>query len=73
MKKPKEKHPITLRYAGMSSDYRTNRWSVGCECGRQFNPTTTMLRYQTFSCPYCLTEYSADYNAEPPSIKKIKE
>jgi phage terminase large subunit GpA-like protein len=52
-------------YAGRSSDYRTNRWRVVCpNCGREFNPQTTLMSKQGLTCPFpkCAAEMHADYN-----------
>jgi transposase len=63
----------TIRYSGVSTDYLTNRWSVTCDCGKSFEPGTTLRSKQSFSCPKCGAEYYADYNADPVLLKKTKE
>lgn len=70
-KKVKEKLPISIRYVGHSHNWHTNVWNVQCECGKCFQPPTTMLSKHHFSCPRCGTEYYADYNAEPVVIKIV--
>jgi predicted nucleic acid-binding Zn ribbon protein len=61
----------TLTYVGRSSDARTNRWAVVCDCGKRFEPVTTMYATQTVVCPKCNAELFCDYNAEPATIKKV--
>lgn len=52
---------------GLSSDHRTGRWRITCpECGKQFEPVTTMRNYQVVSCPIpkCSAELYIDYGRE---------
>lgn len=56
---------------GPSSDWRTSRWRITCPaCGHQFVPLTTMLGFQSLTCPgrKCGKELGANYNAEPPIV-----
>ena len=52
------------RYIGHSRDYRTGRWKIICECGKEIFPETTMLRYQEVVCPKCGKQETIDYNEE---------
>ena len=61
----------TLTYNGISGDWRTNKWVVVCDCGKRFEPITTMYATQTVTCPKCNAEWFRDYNAEPASIEKV--
>lgn len=73
MKKIKKVRDVPLvRFLGASSDFRTNRWSVSCICGKQFEPSTTRLSTQTINCPRCGVEMFANYNAEPAEIKLVQ-
>lgn len=59
---------------GLSSDQRTQRWSVTCPvCSTQFQPPTTRWATQRFECPkgHCRTPLRADYNAEPPVVEVV--
>ena len=57
---------------GLSSDYRTNEWSITCDCGKWFKPPTTMYSCQNVECPKCgLTEY-INYNEIADSKEKKK-
>lgn len=54
-------------YLGLSSDYRTNRWSITCPaCKKPFEPATTMFFQQSLQCPAarCGKFMRADYHAE---------
>ncbi len=63
------------RAIGLSSDRRTNKWRVTCpNCGKEFVPPTTMLRWQELQCENrkCLAELRADYTeyAERVTVAK---
>lgn len=51
-------------YLGPSSDGRTNRWKLICQCGKNHIPTTTMLPKRSEQCPKCKREEVVDYNAD---------
>jgi len=70
MKQKKQPIEPSIRYAGPSTDLRTNKWSVTCSCGKIFIPVTTMRSTQNFSCPKCDTHYFVDYNKEPVKLEK---
>ena len=53
---------VSVRYVGPSSDWRTNRWSVTCSCGRTFEPPTTMFGCHEVTCPKCGREILLNYN-----------
>jgi len=53
---------MNVECVGLSKDGRANVWRVTCRCGKTFEPTDTMLRWQTFDCPKCGKTYSADWN-----------
>lgn len=59
-----------LSYLGVSCDRRTNRWAVICDCGKRFEPATTMFGSGVVTCPKCGQSWRCDYNAEPASIEK---
>lgn len=63
--------PASLRFVGASSDGRTNRWRIGCECGRDFDPPTTRLGSAIETCPKCAQRWAVNYNAQ--TIKKASE
>ena len=54
---------IRKRYAGSSSDGRTNKWSMECVCGKIHKPNTIMLRFQGIICPKCGSEEKIDLNS----------
>lgn len=61
----------TFRLAGSSCDGRTNKWEVVCsQCSLVFNPMTTLLSKQSFSCPCCEERYTADWNE--PSVRLVE-
>jgi predicted SprT family Zn-dependent metalloprotease len=62
---------LTIHRLGLSSDRRTNRWAITCQCGKVNEPTTTIRASQRFCCEKCGTEIYADYNAEPPTAKVV--
>jgi RNase P subunit RPR2 len=64
---------VQIRYAGPSSDWRTNRWTVTCSCGKSFEPPTTMRSKQSVICPKCGREILFDYNALPESVERSKK
>lgn len=47
---------------GRSEEDGLNLWQITCGCGRQFQPPTTILRFQWVSCPECLNGQKVDYN-----------
>ncbi len=68
-----KKQDASIKYLGPTSDYRSNRWRVSCECGRSFDPSSTMYARQNIECPRCGKMYFVDYNAEPKAtIEAIK-
>lgn len=61
---------FTVRLVGSSYDLRTNRWRATCrKCKKEYEPQTTMLRWQTLECPKCGKIDIINYNAhdEPTS------
>lgn len=54
---------VAVRWAGHSSDWRANRWSITCSCKKTFSPISTRLRTQDIQCPKCGREFTLDYNA----------
>lgn len=63
--------PQTIpKYIGPSSDGRTNKWRVTCPlCQAQFEPVTTIKRFQILECPTCHADLSADWNA--PNVQPL--
>jgi hypothetical protein len=57
---------------GLSTDERTNKWKIICDCGKDFIPETTLLSRQIIECPKCKTNFMAFYNDEPPKLIKLK-
>lgn len=55
--------PFAKRLLGSSHDGRTNRWELTCGCGKQWEPTTTMLARRDEQCPRCGASQIVDYNA----------
>ena len=52
----------SINCIGVSSDWRTNVWRVNCDCGKWFEPPTTLYSCQNIECPKCgLTEF-VNYN-----------
>jgi hypothetical protein len=51
-----------IRCIGLSSDYRTNRWRMDCDCGKTFEPQTTMFASQEVECPKCGCREFINYN-----------
>jgi predicted RNA-binding Zn-ribbon protein involved in translation (DUF1610 family) len=51
-------------FLGLSADQRTNRWRITCDCGNQFEPSTTMKALQLVTCPKCGKEEIQDYNSD---------
>ncbi len=47
---------------GLSSDWRTNRWSITCNCGKVFEPPTTMYSCQNVECTKCGLQEMINYN-----------
>ena len=65
-----------LHHQGLSTDKRTNRWSVTCPtCVRDFSPQTTMLSTDYLTCPNskCEQNIFVDYNAETVEILEQDE
>jgi hypothetical protein len=58
-----DKAPFTKRYLGPSSDGRTNKWELTCQCGKVFVPPTTMLARREEQCPKCGRVRVIDYNS----------
>ena len=53
------------RFLSLSRDQRTNKWELTCsECGKRFEPPTTMLSYVYETCPKCGHVAGINYNAE---------
>lgn len=50
------------RYIGLSSDRRTNKWKLECDCGKSWEPTTTMLGVRDERCPKCQKSQVVNYN-----------
>lgn len=57
-----------IRYKGMSSDCRTNRWSITCPyCNYVWEPTTTLHARSVVTCEKCQKGYSINYNDQAMS------
>jgi len=50
------------QYLGLSKDWRTNKWSLTCDCGYKWEPTTTMMGRREERCPICQKTQVVDYN-----------
>jgi predicted RNA-binding Zn-ribbon protein involved in translation (DUF1610 family) len=50
------------KHLGLSYDKRTNLWRIKCDCGKEFEPRSTMCRYQIQVCPKCGKEEVMDLN-----------
>lgn len=56
-----EKFKLYLR--GSSRDLRTNAWTATCKkCNKQFDPPTTMMRFNNIVCTKCNESEIIDYN-----------
>ena len=64
---------MKLIYLCSSKDGRTNRWRITCDCGKAFEPTTTLYSTQAVECPKCGQRAVADYNAQTVTVNDGKE
>lgn len=55
---------MRLSYLGPSSDQRTNRWRLTCDCGYTWEPRTTMFSLDHITCYSCNNDYFIDYNKQ---------
>ncbi len=52
------------RYLGLSSDLHTNRLELTCDCGKKWEPSTTMFSIRDEKCNSCKAEQFVNYNLE---------
>lgn len=64
---------MKLIYLGSSKDERTNRWRITCDCGKTFEPPTTIFSTQIVECPKCGQRAVADYNTQTVVVNDDKE
>lgn len=53
-------------FLGSSSDGRTNRWKLICQCVKEWKPTTTRFAKRDEQCPKCERAEIVDYNDPTP-------
>ena len=62
-----------IRWIGLSTDQRTNKWKFTCpECGKIFDPPTTMLNKVDEKCPKCGYVEIVDYNSIIDAMNAMK-